>query len=92
MNDELKDKIKHEVELLKDKDDCICVIINDNRGLFIKVVDYGEGMQYLVELNDIDFGDISEPCADYNAFSEFGDIDTLVNIIDDYLKDNSINL
>jgi hypothetical protein len=90
MNNNLMKTIKTEVSQLTDIDDSTGIKLNDNKGLFIQVVDYGEGKEYFVELNNIDTDGAYEPCADYNASSEFGDFEHLINIIDDYLEDNLV--
>ena len=44
-------------------------------------------MEYLIELNNVIDGTY-EPCLDYNASSEYGDIEGLLDTIEDYLEDN----
>ena len=83
---ELKNKIVGEVELLENIGDCIGIGIGNNKGLFVEVIDYGEGKEYLIELNDIIEDNIFEPCKEYNVFSEFGNMKELVKTIEDYLK------
>lgn len=83
---ELKDKIIKEVNLLENVDDCVGIKIGNGKGLFIQVVDYGEGKEYLIELNDVDEDNIYEPCKEYNAFSEFGDMEKLIENIEKYLS------
>ncbi len=92
MNNSLKGIIKYEVNLLKDIDDSVGIKINDTKGLFIQVIDYGEGKEYLIELNNIDSDGSYESCADYNAFSEYDNINSLIATIENYLEDNSIVL
>lgn len=82
---ELKDKIVEEVKLLKAVDDCVGVKIGNNKGLFIQVVDYGDGKEYLIELNDVDADNVFEPCKEYNAFAEFGNMEKLVKSVENYL-------
>lgn len=83
---ELKDKIVEEAKLLKEVDDCVGVKIEINKGLFIQVVDYGDGKEYLIELNDIDENNVFEPCKEYNAFAEFGNMEKLVESVENYLS------
>ncbi len=66
-------------------DDSFGIEIGDGKGLFIQVIDYGEGLEYLIELNDVENGAF-EPCANYNESSEFGNIEKLKETIVDYLK------
>lgn len=80
------DSIIHEAKLLKKVDDCFGEEIGDNKGIFIIVVDYGEGMEYLIELNKVDSDGCFEPCEDYNASSKFGDMKALKETIINYLK------
>ena len=87
LNDILKETITNEVSRLIEADDSIGVKISDNKGLIIQVVDYGEGMEYLIELNNVIDGTY-EPCLDYNVSSEYGDIEGLLDTIEDYLEDN----
>lgn len=82
---ELKDKIVAEVKLLKDIDDGVGIAIGNNKGLFVQVVDYGEGKEYLIELNNIEEGNVYEPCKEYNAFSKFGNMENLIENIEQYL-------
>ena len=87
LSEEIKNLIRREASLLKDVDDSVGINISEDKGLFIQVVDYGEGKEYLIELNDIEDNGAYEPCADYNASSEYGDIDRLIACIEAYLKD-----
>ena len=82
---ELKDKIVDEVNLLTEIDDCVGIKIGNDKGLFIQVVDNGGGKEYLIELNDVDEENVYEPCKEYNAFSEFGNMEKLVKSIENYL-------
>lgn len=91
LSEETKNSIRKEVFLLKDVDDGIGINISEDKGLFIQVVDYGEGKEYLIELNNIEDNGAYEPCADYNTSSEYGDIDGLIACIEDYLKDTMKN-
>ena len=81
----LKDRIVEEAILLEDIDDCVGIKIRNDIGLFIQVVDYGEGKEYFIELNSVDRDNVYEPCKDYNAFSEFRDMKKLIKSIEDYL-------
>lgn len=83
---ELKNKIVGEVELLENIGDCIGIGIGNNKGLFVEVIDYGEGKEYLIELNDIIEDNIFEPCKEYNAFSKFGNMNKLIETIKNYLE------
>ena len=82
-----KETIIREVSLLKERDEGVGIDLNDEKGLFIQVVDYGEGKEYLIELNDIDEDRTYEPCASYNASSEFGNMEKLIFNIENYLKE-----
>lgn len=82
---ELKDKIVEEVKLLTEIDDCVGIKIGNDKGLFIQVVDYGNGKEYLIELNDVDEENVYEPCKEYNAFAEFGNMEKLVKSVENYL-------
>lgn len=84
LTQELKNKIVEEVKLLKNVDDNVGIELGNNQGLFIQVVDYGEGKEYLVELNNIVDGTY-EPCSKYNASSDFGNIEELIITIGEYL-------
>lgn len=81
---ETMDKIIEEVKLLIDVDDCVGVEIGNGKGLFVQVVDYGE-KEYFIELNNIEDG-CYEPCKEYNAFAEFGNIAKLVENVESYLS------
>lgn len=82
---ELKNKIVELVALLKDVDDCVGIKIGNNKGLFIQIVYYDEEKEYLIELNDVDEDNVYEPCESYNAFSEFGNMEELINTIEKYV-------
>lgn len=83
---ELKNKIIEEVKLLENVDDGVGIKIGNDKGLFIQVVDYGEGKEYFIELNDVYEDDVYEPCKEYNASSEFGDMEKLIENIEQYLN------
>lgn len=87
LSEEIKKNIREEVSLLKDVWDAVGIDLNEEKGLFIQVLDYGEGKEYFIELNDI-VDRAYEPCANYNESSEFGDIDKLMLCIEDYLLAN----
>lgn len=82
--------IVREVQLLEDVDDSVGIDLGDGHGLFIQVVNYGEGKEYMLELNDI-IDDAYEPCAKQNASSEFGNMEKLLSVIDEYLEANLLN-
>lgn len=84
---ELKETIIKEVSLLGKEWDSVGIDLNKAKGLFIQVVNYGEGKEYLIELNDIDEDRNYEPCASYNAWSVFGDMENLIRTIESYLKE-----
>ena len=88
MTEELRNKIIEEVEKLKAIDDCVGIKMNNDKGLFIQVVNYEE-KEYLIELNDIDEDNgCWYPCENpgYNAFSRFGDVENLIKAIEEHLK------
>lgn len=82
---ETMDKIIKEVKLLIDVDDCVGVEIGNGKGLFIQVVDYGNEKEYLIELNGVGEDNVFEPCKEYNAFAEFGNMEKLVESVENYL-------
>ena len=82
---ELKNKIIEEVKLLENIDDGVGININNGKGLFFQVVNYGDGKEYLIELNDVSDDNVYEPCGEYNAFSEFGNMEDLIKNVEDYL-------
>lgn len=86
ITNELKNRIIKEVKLLKDVDDSVGIKMDSNKGLFIQVVDYGEGKEYLIELNNVDENDVYEPCKEYNAFSDFGNMEELIKTIVLYVE------
>ena len=89
MTEELKNKIIEEVEKLKDIDDCIGIKIDNNKGLFIQVINDDKEKEYLIELNDIDEDNgCWYPCENlgYNAFSRFGDVENLIKAIEEHLQ------
>ena len=89
MTEELKNKIIEEVEKLKDIDDCIGIKIDNNKGLFIQVINDEKEKEYLIELNDIDEDNgCWYPCENpgYNAFSRFGDVENLMKAIEEHLQ------
>ena len=81
MND-LK-RILEEVKLLKEVDDCFGYTLmgNESKGIFVQVIDYGEGKEYLIEANNIDEEGCFEPCADWNLSAEFGNYEQFANRI-----------
>ena len=82
---DLKSKIIEEVKLLKNVDDCVGIKIGNNKGLFVQVVDNGEGKEYFIELNNVGEDNVYEPCKDYGAFSTFGNMEELIATISLYL-------
>ena len=96
MTEELRNKIIEEVEKLKDIDDCVGIKLNNDKGLFIQVVnDYSiindyqiEEKEYLVELNDIDEDNCWYPCeyTGYNGLFRFGDVENLIQAIEEHYK------
>lgn len=83
----LQKTIIEEVELLEKVDDCVGIELDESKGLFIQVIDYGDGNEYLIELNDIEPDGAWEPCAPYNAVAKFGDTEDLCKAIEEYLAD-----
>ncbi len=83
---EMKHMIIEEVKHLKNIDDCVGIKINNNKGLFFQVVDYGDEKEYLIELNNVDEENVYEPCMDYNSFSEFGNMEKLIKSVEEYLN------
>lgn len=90
MTNEIREQIVREVSLLKNDGDCIGIPISEKAGIFVQIVDYGDGFEYLIELNRIDFYGAWIPSAKYNAFSNYGNIDMLLETIQTYLKDNEM--
>ncbi len=84
LTEEKKKEIIEEVGLLKEADDCVGIRIGKDKGLFFQVVEYDE-KEYLIELNDV-VGDDFEPCAKYNASAPFGDMETLIRVVEWYLE------
>lgn len=82
-----KENVMSEAAFLEAADDCVGFVLPEDKGLFVQVVDYGEGKEYLIELNKIDELGGWEPCASYNASSPFGDTEKLWVSIMDYLKE-----
>jgi hypothetical protein len=86
ISNKIKQLIKYEVSLLEDIDDCFGLKIARNKGVFVEVVDYGDGKEYFIELNDIDSDGAYIPCSSFNASSAYGDIKNLLLIIEDLVK------
>lgn len=84
LTEEKKKEITEEVGLLKEADDCVGIRIGKDKGLFFQVVEYDE-KEYLIELNNV-VGDAFEPCAKYNASAPFGDMETLIRVVEWYLE------
>lgn len=85
LTEEKKKEIIEEVRLLTEVDDCVGIEIGKGKALFFQVVDYGDGMEYIIELNDVVDGTF-EPCAKYNASAPFGDTETLISVVEWYLE------
>lgn len=83
---EMKSVIVEEVKHLKNVDDCVGIKIDNNKGLFVQVVDYGDGKEYFIELNNVDEENVYEPCMDYNSSSKFGNMEELIKNIEEYLS------
>lgn len=79
------EKVLNEVKLLSDVDDSFSYEVSIDKALFIQVVDYGEGLEYLIELNVIKDDGEFEPCATYNASATFGDMTAFVSEAISYL-------
>lgn len=89
-SDDIFKDIKQEIKLLTDINDCVGINIGNNKGLFIQVVDYGEGAEYLVELNNINSDGAYEPCASYNVSSPFGELEQLKETVKEYINNNIV--
>lgn len=83
---ELKETIIREVSLLEKEWDAVGIDLNEEKGLFIQVENYGDDKGYFIELNDI-YDREYEPCASYNAWAVFGDMENLIKTIESYLKE-----
>lgn len=83
----LQEKIIEEVKLLTNVADSVGIPLANGKGLFIQIVDYGEGKEYLLELNDIAEDGSWEPCALYNSYSPYGDLAALISAAKGYLSD-----
>lgn len=83
----LQKVIIEEATLLTKVDDSFGITLDKGKGLFVQVVDYGEGEEYFIELNEIDADGAWEPCAPYNAAAKFGDTEDLCKAIEEYLND-----
>lgn len=79
-------EIADEVRLLEVVNDCTSVKLNDKYGLFFEVVDCGNGKEIFVELNEIDEIGGWLPCAPYNEFAHFGDIQGLIKVVKNYIE------
>lgn len=94
MNTEIKKEIRKQVKELKDYLDAFSIELSDNKGLFVQVDYFTENniskLMYFLELNDIFDGDW-EPCGEYNAWCEIGNIEKLIETIDEYLEYHKIN-
>lgn len=98
MRKELEQKIRKLVtEELKEIEDYIRIDITYNKGLMIMVEKWDKyvGLEYFIELSDIVYSDSDcwyDLGSEHNRFCEFGNIDKLIDIIDEYLKDNNIDV
>ena len=79
-------KIADEVKLLEVVNDCTSVKLNDKYGIFFEVVEMGDGKEIFIELNKIDEIGGWLPCAPYNEFALFGDIQRLIEIVGHYVE------
>lgn len=79
-------KIADEVRLLEVVNDCTSVKLNDKYGIFFEVVDFGDGKEIFIELNEIDEIGSWLPCAPYNEFAPFGDIQRLIEVVKNYVE------
>jgi len=73
----------NEVKLLEDVDDCFGYVLTGDKtkGIFVQVVNYGEGKEYLIGANNVE-EDCFEPCGDYNNSVKFGNYEQFViNIV-----------
>lgn len=72
--------ILKEVKLLKEVDDNFGHALTEDKtkGIFVQVVDYGEGKEYLIEANNIDNEGCFEPCGDWNLTAEFEDYEQFI--------------
>lgn len=86
---ELKEAIIKVVSLLEKEWDSVSIGLNEEKGLFIQLeYDFDRNKGYFIELNDIDKDDEGwYPCASYNAWSVFGDMENLIKTIESYLEE-----
>lgn len=72
--------ILNEVKLLKKIDDCFGHTLTEDKtkGIFIQVVNYGEGKEYLIEANNVDEDGGFEPCGNWNSSAEFGNYEQFI--------------
>lgn len=81
-------EIADEVKLLEVVNDCASVKLNDKYGVFFEVVDILGDKEIFIELNEIDEIGVGGwlPCAPYNEFAPFGDIQRLIEIVRNYVE------
>ena len=86
MDGVLRERIMFEAKLLTDVDDSVGIPLANGKGLFIQIVDCGEGKEYLLELNDVADDGSWEPCAAFNGSSPYGDLTALASAAGEYLS------
>ena len=79
-------EIADEVKLLEVVNDCASVKLNDKYGIFFEVVEMGDGKEIFIELNKIDKIGGWHPCALYNEFAPFGNIQRLIEVVRNYVE------
>lgn len=77
----MENEIKSEIHCLEDVDDCFGYDFGNGKGVFVQVVNYGDGEEYLIERNYTNHEDVFEPYGDCNESCKFGDIDKCLEII-----------
>ena len=96
--DKFKNEIINEVsQLAKEHGDNIGIELENGKGLWICVIDCSiefneEGIEYMIELNNVSEEDGWVPCARYNAYSPFGDMEKLIDVVEQYLYENGIEV
>lgn len=74
------DLIMNEIKLLEDTHDCFGYNLKDSKGLFVIVVDYGDGKEYLYEMNEIDNDGCFIPYGS-NLSSPYGDLEKAMEVV-----------
>lgn len=93
MNNIIKENIIKEAKQLDNIGDCFGIKITSDKGLFVQVeYSFDGNKEYFIELNDVDAENCYEPCGDYNESADFGNIEMLINKIENYLEYHGINL